>query len=111
MTTEPWIDPRVSSVRVADLRAYFVAHGWRPKPFPRPQVLLFEGPPDDSGKPIIQAVPASEQLRDYRMAVEDLIGALSVLEARPASAILDDMLRNGTPETEKPSDAAMPKGG
>jgi hypothetical protein len=111
MTTQPWIDPRVQSVRVADLCAYFLAHGWKLKPFPRPQVLLFEGPPDDNGQPIVQAIPASEDLRDYRMAVEDVIGALSVLEDRSATAILEDILRNRAQEKASQSNGEPPTKG
>ncbi len=61
-------------------------------PFPRPQVLLVEGPCDDSGKTIVQMVPASEELADYRQRLIELVTALAVIEDHSAPAVLDDML-------------------
>ena len=55
-------------------------------------MLLYEGPADDDGQPITQVVPASERFKDFLLRVEDLIGALSVIENRPAGDILLDML-------------------
>ena len=49
MNMERWVDPRVQGVRVASLREYLEAHGWRRKPFPRPEVLVYWGPPDTTG--------------------------------------------------------------
>ena len=60
MYRSAWIDPRIAKVTVAGARAYLLEHGWRPKPFPRPEVLLFEGPMADEGHPIEQILPASK---------------------------------------------------
>ena len=86
------LDPRIDRVTVADVRTYLLNRSWRLRPFPGPELLVFEGPKDDDGEPIIQVLPSSVRLRDYRMRVEDLIGALSVIESRPAVDILNDML-------------------
>jgi hypothetical protein len=103
MSQSAWVDPRIDRVSVAAVRAYLDAHGWRLQPFPGPELLVFEGPKDDDGQPILQVLPSSERLRDYRMRVEDLIGALSVIENRPASEILTEILTamptNGVPES------------
>lgn len=87
-----WIDPRIAKVTVAGAKAYLIDHGWRPKPFPRPEVLVFEGPPADDGTPIVQWLPASERASDYRMRMEELLGSLGVLEKRYAGEILTEML-------------------
>jgi hypothetical protein len=87
-----WIDPRVAQVKVAGAKAYLLRHGWRPKPVPRPEVLLFEGPMADDGTPLTQVLPAAEHFSDYRMRMEDLIGTLGALENRYAVEILDEML-------------------
>ncbi len=92
MTNPGWIDPRIERVTVGDVRAYLLNRGWRLRPFPGPELLVFEGPKDDDGEPILLVLPSSEQLRDYRMRLADLIGALSVIESRPAVDILSDML-------------------
>lgn len=69
-------------VRVADLRAYLLAKGWKIKPFQRPQVIRFEGPLDDEGQPLVLLLPFSEQLRDYSLRIEEILRTLSVLENR-----------------------------
>jgi hypothetical protein len=95
MSNLAWVDPRVASVRVAALRSYLSTRGWKAKPYPGPELLVFEGPPDDDGEPIIQVVPSSEQMLDFHLRVTELIEALSVLEGRPAADILADILREG----------------
>jgi hypothetical protein len=90
-----WVDPRVRSVRVADVRSYLLHHGWRPKAYPRPELLLFEGPTADNGEPIVQVLPSDEQFADYQQRLVELISALAVIEDRPAADVLADLLRQG----------------
>ncbi len=99
MSNRVWVDPRLPLVRVAGARSYLLSRGWRPQPYPRPELLVFEGPADDDGQPIVQVLPSSEQMRDFPLRVEELIAALSILEDRPASDILSDILNEGTAET------------
>jgi hypothetical protein len=109
MSASSWIDPRIDRVRVADVQAYLEDRGWRLQPFPRPELLVFGGPLDDDGEPILQVLPSSESLRDYRMRLEDLIGALGIIEERPASDVLTDILAaratNGAPRQFPPDGA------
>jgi hypothetical protein len=92
MSHRVWGDPRLSLIRVESVRSYLLSRGWRLQPYPRPKLLVFEGPTDDDGQPIIQVLPSSEQMRDFPLRVEELIAALSILEDRPATAILSDIL-------------------
>jgi hypothetical protein len=105
-----WIDPRVVRVKVAGAKAYLLRHGWRQKPFPRPEVLVFEGPMADDGTPLTQRLPAAEHYTDYRMCMEDLIGTLGAIENRYAVEILDEMLAlsatNGAVEHPIPENVA-----
>ena len=105
MSHRAWVDPRVSLVRVAGVRSYLLSRGWRPQPYPRPELLVFEGPPDDDGQPIVQVLPSSEQMRDFSMRVEELIAALSILEDRPAPDILSDMLNEGAAQESQTAEA------
>ena len=92
MNRSAWIDPRINQVKVPGARAYLLAHGWRPKPFPRPEVLVFEGPMADEGHPITLILPSGEHFIDYRLRIEELISALGVIEKRYAVEILNEML-------------------
>src|SRR4051812_45571296 len=95
MNFEAWVDPRVERVTVAAFRSYLLKRGWRPKPFPRPEVLVFEGPPDDEGKPIELWVPGLESAPDYRWLVGHRIGGLGRIENRYAGDILNEILAEG----------------
>ena len=96
MNHSAWVDPRIDRLTVADVQAYLLNHGWRLHPFPGPELLVFEGPHDDDGEPIIQVLPSSERLRDYRMRLGELLGALSVIENRAAGDVLNDLLAGST---------------
>ena len=80
------------AVRVADLRAYLLAKGWKTKPFKRPQVIYFEGPVDDDGRPLVLLLPASEHLRDYPLRIEEIVNTLSILENRPTAEIVRNII-------------------
>jgi hypothetical protein len=87
-----WVDPRVEEVRVADVESYMLRRGWKRRPYPGPELVVFGGVLDDDGKEIIQILPSSERMRDYRLRVVQLIDALSVFEDRAPVAILNDLL-------------------
>ena len=106
MTNRTWIDPRIAQVRVAGVRSYLSQHGWKEQTYPGPELLVFGGPVDDDGEPIIQVIPSDESMLDYPMRIEELIGALSVLEDRPAADVLTDLLHAGSP----PHPPATPNG-
>jgi hypothetical protein len=107
----PWIDPRVSEVQPEQARAYLLAHGWEQKPFPRPEMVLFEGPPDDDGRPIRMFVPSERKGSDYLECIASLVTALAVIEDRGAATVLTDMLAaaNGSPANgaDRGRDAAV----
>lgn len=103
MTSRAWIDPRVSQVTVAQVRAYLTAHGWRLRAPTRPQLLVFEGPLSDEGDPLVLILPSSEMMDDYRMRVEDLVGALGIIENRTAVEILNEILQ------PKPLNGVLPR--
>ena len=88
-----WVDPRVEQVRVAGVRAYFLRRGWALQPSPNPNLLRFEEPATDNGRPLFQMVPASEEFADFRQRIAELITTLSEVEGRHPVTILEDMLR------------------
>jgi hypothetical protein len=90
-----WVDPRVNAVQVADLRAYFRGRGWELRPNPNANLLRFERPADRGEPAVLQVVPASEQLADYRQRVTELITTLSELEDRHPVAVLEEILAAG----------------
>ena len=87
-----WVDPRLSSVRVADLQAYLLAKGWKSVPPDRPGFLVYEEPGSSEGGPLYQFVPESEHWEGYPAQVYDLLAALAVIENRYAGDVLTDIL-------------------
>jgi hypothetical protein len=98
MSHEVWVDPRIEQVRVQGVQAYLRSKGWELQPYPGPELLVFAGPIDDDGEPVVQVLPSSERMRDYRLRLEELIAALSVMEGRPAADILTDILQGNPGE-------------
>ncbi len=98
MSNNGWVDPRIQSVGVAGMRSYLISRGWQLQPQAGQDLLVFGGPVDDDGEPIVQVLPSSERMRDFRMRAEELIAALSIFEDRPASDVLTDILRVGVEE-------------
>ena len=100
MNNSAWIDPRISQLTVANVRDYLLRKNWRVQPYPRPELLVFEGPLADDGEPFVLVLPSSERASDYRMRCEDLVGALGIIENRWAVDILHEML--GAPQVNGP---------
>jgi hypothetical protein len=101
-----WVDPRVDLVTPEAAAAYLERRGWRRKPFPRPEVMLYEGPLADDGERIDLAVPAKAGGSRYPLSIEELIGSLAVIENRGVAEILGDILAgpsaNGERRAAKP---------
>ena len=96
-----WVDPRIQSVRVSDLRAYFHHKEWTLKPNPNPNLLRFEETTTRKGRPFYQMIPASDQSDDYRQRVSELITPLSELEDRHPVEVLNDILRCGAKSEQR----------
>jgi len=71
---------------------YLTSHGWKEVASRRPGLLVFEGPKDDDGEPIIQVIPQSAEAPDYGMRARELITALSVIENRRALDVIRDIV-------------------
>jgi hypothetical protein len=88
-----WIDPRLASLRIADVVAYLQARGWQQVPPDRPGYFVFQEPGTPPGEvPFCRFVPDSEQDRDSPQALFELLTGLAEFENRPAATILDDIL-------------------
>jgi hypothetical protein len=88
-----WIDPRLYSVRVPQLRSYLRSKGWKEVSPDRPGFLVFEEPGSDGGERLYQFVPESEGWEGYPAQVYDLIAAVAEIEDRYAGDVLTDILR------------------
>lgn len=90
-----WIDPRVRTLRLADVVAYLRARGWRELPADRKGFLAFQESTGESvaGRPLCQFVPDSEGCDNYSQMMFELLTGLAEFEDRQASEVIDDILR------------------
>jgi hypothetical protein len=87
-----WMDPRLASVRVADVQAYLRSRGWKPVQADAPHVLVFQEPTVAEDGPLYQWLPDSEQRRDYIQCIYELMAAIAEIEDRYAGDVLTDIL-------------------
>jgi hypothetical protein len=88
-----WTDPRLYSVRTADLQAYLRHKGWQAVPPDRPGVLVFQEPTVGEHGPLYQFVPESDTWEGYPAQVYELIAALAAIEDRYAGDVLTEILQ------------------
>jgi hypothetical protein len=96
-----WIDPRVRTLRLADVLAYLRRRGWKELPPDRKGFLAFQEPTGAlvDGRPLCQFVPDAEDHDDYPLRMFELLTGLSEFEDRQAAGVIDDILAlaNGEP--------------
>jgi hypothetical protein len=90
-----WIDPRIRTLRLADVIAYLRQRGWTEVPPDREGFLVFQEPPgsDANGSPFYQFVPDSENYDIYPRLMFELLTGVAEIEDRQASEVIDDILR------------------
>jgi hypothetical protein len=103
-----WIDPRIGSLRRADVLAYLKERRWVEVTPDRPNSLVFREPEaHESEEPFYPFVPDSEEYADYKQGMFELLTGLAEYEDRQASAVIDDIRAlatrrqqaNGSPTT------------
>ncbi len=88
-----WVDPRLKSVKVAEVQAYLLGRGWITRPAPRPSQLAFEEPAGSRDGPALLYTPSSEQFSDYPQRILEVVTELAEIEDRYAVDVLNDILR------------------
>jgi hypothetical protein len=107
-----WIDPRVQTLRIAEVVAYLHQRGWTELPTDRPGFRVFQEPPGHEipGGPYCQFVPDSEG-DDLSLRMFELITGLAEVEDRPAAEVIDDIRCLGPAESLPANGpASAPKG-
>ena len=79
MNDDQTLELPVRSISPSDIKRYLYHHGWKELPHPRNGLMVFEGPRDDDGEPIIQVIPQSSQSADFAMRARELVNALGII--------------------------------
>jgi hypothetical protein len=85
-------DPILASISERDAGFYLAQKGWKKAQHPRPELLVFDGPLDASGQPVKAIFPASRDLADFPVRLQELINNLGLLERRDPVEIAQDIL-------------------
>jgi len=89
-----WVDPRVREVRLQQVSAYLLAHGWKLGTTPNSRSLLFEKKLPGVKAPMTQYLPASEDYSDFARLMTEFITSFSEFEDRHPVDLLNDVLRS-----------------
>lgn len=88
-------DPRIATVRVADLVAYFTIREWTQSALTS-QAQVFEAPHAVSrGTPAVIALPLRDGTATHAVRVAEALNLICALERRLLDAVLLDVLRAG----------------
>lgn len=86
----------VAGIALPSVTSYLGGNGWtRRADFPRDDVVVFDGPPDDDGQAIVAVLPRDETTSDFRRRLSDLLGTLAVVEGRAVEDVALDMRSPG----------------
>jgi len=81
-----------ASVRAHDVAAWLTGLGWRPRTsFPRPEFLVFDGPPDDNGDPIVAVISSDAAYPDFRDRLDDLLRLVAAVTRRPVAELAAEL--------------------
>jgi hypothetical protein len=86
----PYID---LNLRKQDVEKYLLSHGWQPVKHPFKNLQVFDGLPDDDGKPIRLAIPAADHFRDADRRIYEAIETIAGVEDRLIDAVTADIKR------------------
>jgi hypothetical protein len=105
-----WIDPRVRTLRLADVVAYLRRRGWIEVSPDRPGFRVFQEPPGahEGGELFYQFVPDSEGYADYPLRMFELLTGLAEVEDRQAREVIDDILRQTGADAVPANGPAVP---
>lgn len=91
---DPWIDPRILQVRPPGAQQYLLRRGWKPlgPADSNVEMLLFDGPAEGDGNPLIGVPVRMEQAPEVQRMIE-MVTEVARFEDRYAGDVLSDMLR------------------
>ncbi len=82
-------DLHLDDLRLEDLQAYVEETGWRDVKYPSDRLLVFEGPENDDGNPLLLSLPTRRGFRDTDDRLLDAINLLAAVEQTSPNTILE----------------------
>jgi hypothetical protein len=86
------INPVVElNLRKQDVEKYLLIHGWHEVDHPNKKLQVFDGLPDDEGKPIRLAIPIADHFRDTSRRLYEAVETIAGVEDRSITAVVNDI--------------------
>jgi hypothetical protein len=86
------INPVVElNLRKQDVEKYLLTHEWQQIEHPNKKLQVFDGLPDDDGKPIRLAIPIADHLRDISRRLYEAVETIAGVEDRSITAVANDI--------------------
>jgi hypothetical protein len=86
------INPVVElNLRKQDVEKYLLTHGWQQVEHPNKKLQVFDGLPDDDGKPIRLAIPIADHFRDTSRRLYEAVETIAGVEDRSITAVTTDI--------------------
>ncbi len=86
------INPVVElNLRKQDVEKYLLIHGWQEVEHPNKKLQVFDGLPDDDGKPIRLAIPIADHFRDTSRRIYEAVETIAGVENRSIIEVADDI--------------------
>jgi hypothetical protein len=91
---DPWVDPRILQVTSADAQRYLLRRGWKSlgPAESNVEMLLFDGPSEEEGNPLIGIPVRTEQGPEVQRLIE-AVTEIARFEDRYAGDVLSDILQ------------------
>jgi hypothetical protein len=84
----PYLDLKL---RKQDVEQYLLSHGWQQIEHPNKKLQVFDGLPDDEGKPIRLAIPASDHFKDAYRRIYEAVETIAGVENRSLAAVVAEI--------------------
>jgi hypothetical protein len=79
------------NLRKQDVEKYLLTHGWQQIEHPNKKLQVFDGLPDDEGKPIRLAIPIADHFRDTSRRLYEAVETIASVEDRSITAVANDI--------------------
>ncbi len=80
------------TVRAADVATWLTGLGWRQRAFKRPELWVFDGPPDADGQPIVAVIPSDAAYPDFGDRLDDLLRLVAAVTWRPVATLAAELV-------------------
>ncbi len=100
-------DPVLDTIPINKFVSYLEKNGWTRTDHPNDRIFLFQGPPDDYGKPLRLILPRHHDLEDANSRLAEALNLLAIVQEMSPASVVDRIGRG--PNASVTDEAARAK--